>query len=233
MTSKLYLGDCLEILPTLEAGSVDAVVTDPPYGANVATNYRTRKRTALALCNDFAPIVGDSEPFDPSPFLIFPVIVLFGANYYADKLPPSTGWITWDKVDGLASSRALGFNDNADSELIWTSLHVPARIIRHRWMGCMKKSENGKGRVHPTQKPVALMAKIIDHYTRPGDTVLDPFMGSGTTGVACAQLGRDFIGIEIDPDYFAIAEKRIREAEAQLPLPLPENPLMEQTKLDW
>ena len=212
---QLYLGDCLEVLPTLEAGSVDAVITDPPYGAGIATNYKTRKRGALAECNDFAPIVGDFQPFDPSPFLSLRTVVLFGANYYANKLPPCSGWIVWDKLDGLASDRTLGFNDNSDCELIWTNQNRAARIISHRWMGCMKASEHGQRRVHPTQKPVALLVTILEHYTEPGTTILDPFMGSGTTGVACVQTGRNFIGIEIDPGYFDIARQRIERAMLQ------------------
>jgi DNA modification methylase len=220
---KLYLGDCLEILPTLETGSVDAVITDPPYGRDTKTNYRSRKRTALAACNDFEPIQGDDKPFDPSPWLGFPIVALFGANWYADRLPISGAWIIWDKVDGLTSNRAVGFNDNSDCELIWTNKGKAARIIRHRWMGCMKASENGQRRVHPTQKPVAMMVDIINYLTRPSNIVFDPFMGSGPTGIACIRTGRNFIGIEINPDYYAIAEKRIavemekaRQLELQL-----------------
>ena len=211
----LYTGDCLDIMRTLEAGSVDAVITDPPYGIALATNYASRKRTALAACNDFPPIAGDNAPFDPRPLLVFPVVVLFGANYYADRLPPSGGWVVWDKLNGLSSKRAWGFNDHSDCELIWTNQGNAARLIPHRWMGAMKESESNERRVHPTQKPVALMAALIGQYTQPGATVLDPFMGSGTTGVACVQTGRNFIGIEIDPGYAEIARARIEKAQLQ------------------
>lgn len=216
MTVTLYHGDCLDILPTLEAGSVDAVVTDPPYGMDAKTNYKSRKRGALAECNDFPPIEGDAEPFDPLPWLGFPVVGLFGANWYANKLPPSGAWIVWDKLDGLSSEREIGFNDNSDCELMWTNKGKAARIIRHRWMGCMKASEHGQRRVHPTQKPVALMVDIVSYLTQPGATVLDPFMGSGTTGVACVQTGRNFIGIEIDEGYFNIARERIEAAQREM-----------------
>ena len=215
---QLIHGDCLEILPTLAAGSVDAVVTDPPYGIGVKTNYAERGRGALARCNDYKPIIGDDKPFDPTPFLEFDTVILFGANYYADKLPISGGWIIWDKVDGLPSKRPVGFNDNSDCEMIWTNIGNAARIVKHRWMGAMKASENGDRRIHPTQKPIKLMTRIIEYWTNPGDTILDPFMGSGTTGVACAQTGRSFIGIEIDENYFKIAEKRINKARQQLRL---------------
>lgn len=209
----LRLGDCLEILPSIAA---DAVVSDPPYGMRLQTNYADRKRGALAPCNNFVPIVGDDRPFDPAPLLRFKTVVLFGANYYAAALPASGAWIVWDKLDGLQSQREIGFNDNSDCELIWTNKGNAARILRHRWMGAMKASEHNQRRVHPTQKPIALMSQIINHYTRPGDTVIDPYMGSGSTGVACVEAGRSFIGIEINPDYFAIAEKRIEAAAASL-----------------
>lgn len=213
---QLFQGDCLEVMRTLPRDM--AVITDPPYGLAVETNYRERKRTALALCNDFAPIVGDDKPFDPTPFLGFPVVVLFGANYFAKHLPDNGMWLVWDKLDGLRSKRDMGFNDNSDCELIWANRSGASRILRHRWMGAMKASEQDKCRVHPTQKPVSLMKQLIVRYTKPDDTILDPFMGSGTTGVACVQTGRNFIGIEIDPTYFAIAQRRIEHAQMQLPL---------------
>ena len=194
---------------------VDAVITDPPYGMDLNTDYANRQRTSLAQCNDFRKIVGDDKPFDPVPFLDFKVVALFGANWYADKLPISGAWIVWDKLDGLKSDRDIGFNDNSDCELIWTNNGKATRIIKHRWMGAMKGSEQKDRRIHPTQKPVVLMKKIIKHLTEEGDTIFDPFMGSGTTGVACAQLGRKFIGIEIDEEYYKIAEKRIELAYAQ------------------
>lgn len=214
MDYQLFLGDCLEIMPTLP--KVDAVITDPPYGMNLATDYKDRKRGALAQCNNFRPIVGDDEPFDPKPFLIAPVVVMFGANYYAERLPASGAWIVWDKLDGLESGRELGFNDNSDCELIWTNKGNAARIIRHRWMGAMKGSEQDQNRVHPTQKPVEILKQIIRNYTKPNDLILDAYMGSGTTGIAAMLTGRRFIGIEIDPHYFAIAERRIADAARQV-----------------
>jgi len=210
---ELHHGDCLQVMRGLDR--VDAVITDPPYGMDLNTDYANRQRTSLAQCNDFRKIVGDDKPFDPVPFLDFKVVALFGANWYADKLPISGAWIVWDKLDGLKSDRDIGFNDNSDCELIWTNNGKATRIIKHRWMGAMKGSEQKDRRIHPTQKPVVLMKKIIKHLTEEGDTIFDPFMGSGTTGVACAQLGRKFIGIEIDEEYYKIAEKRIELAYAQ------------------
>ena len=211
---KLINGDCLEEMPKLTG--IDAVITDPPYGISLKTNYKERKRTSLAQCNDFKPIIGDDKPFDPKPFLSFKVIALFGANHYADKLPISGAWYVWDKLDGLESKRKVGFNDNSDCELIWTNNGNAARILRHRWMGAMKGSEHAEARVHPSQKPIALMEMLIKALTKQGDTILDPFMGSGTTGVACVRTNRNFIGIEKDPDYFKIAQNRINSAQPAL-----------------
>jgi len=201
----LYLGDCMDVMPTL--GKVDAVVTDPPYGIGYVHSGGGGK---LAKSCSFGgvKIHGDDKTFDPVPFLNFDKVVLFGANHFADKLPPSSGWLIWDKRDGICS------NDQADCEIAWTNLKFPARLIRHLWNGMLKDSERGISRVHPTQKPIAVMEWVIKQVGLP-ETILDPFMGSGTTGVACVKLGRKFIGIELDETYFDIACKRIEEAYKQ------------------
>lgn len=204
-TATLYLGDCLDILPTL--GKVDAVVTDPPYGIGYSHGV-WGGCLAGATRFDHHPITGDSEPFDPAPFLGYGQVVMFGGNHYADRLPPSPCWLVWDKRDGIGS------NDQADCEMAWTNFDRPARLKRHLWNGMLKASERGEPRVHPTQKPIEVMAWCVG-LVDSGATVLDPFMGSGTTGVACARTGRDFIGIEIGPGYFEIAVKRIKAALAQ------------------
>lgn len=205
----LYNGDCLEYMRTLPDKSVDAVVTDPPYGQNYKPGGNSSKN--LRWSREFIgnPVIGDDKPFDPSPYLKYNVVILFGANNYANKLPASRGWIFWDKRCDFVE------NAFADGELIWTNQDVPVRKISHYWRGVIRASENGEKHFHPTQKPVAVMKWIIDRYTKPGETILDPYMGSGTTGVACVQLGRNFIGCEISPEYFAIAEKRIKQAESQ------------------
>lgn len=219
MHTTLYIGDALALLPKIRGLHIDAVVTDPPYGISLLTNNRARRRDALAMANDYAPIAGDDAPFDPTPWLTFPTVVLFGANHFAHRLPPSPAWIVWDKLDGLTSSREFGFNDNSDAELTWTNRNAPLRIIRHRWMGIMKASEHGP-RLHPTQKPVALLRAILRQCTKPNDTVLDPYMGAGSTGVAAIQTNRRFVGVEIDARYFAIAKRRIDAAVAQQALDL-------------
>ena len=207
--ATLYLGDCLEILPTLP--KVDAVITDPPYGISFVHGAGGDGIGGGKYVSRFngVPVTGDERPFDPTPFLtIAPVAVLFGANHYSDRLPAATKWLVWDKRCNLTR------NDFADCELAWTNAKGPARLINHYWNGMMRDSEKGAPRVHPTQKPIEVMKWAIKEV---GDAalVLDPFMGSGTTGVACANLGRKFIGIEIEPKYFDIACERIENAQRQ------------------
>ena len=207
--ATLYLGDCLEILPTLPR--VDAVITDPPYGIAHPCNFAERGRGNLARCNDYSDVHQDDRPFDPHHLLALGVpTALWGGNYFSDKLPPSSGWLVWDKErpDGL---------DQATCELAWTNYVKGARRFRHLWNGMMKASEKGES-YHPTQKPAALARWVLQLSWTPRGTILDPYMGSGYMGVACAQLGRKFIGIEIEPKYFDIACRRIEDAYRQKPL---------------
>ena len=195
----IYLGDCREILPTLP--KVDLVLTDPPYGIG----YRTSaSRSVLAQAHDFSPVYGDDEPFDPSPLLRFPRLIIWGGNHFADKLPASPTWLIWDKRCGIAQ------NDSADCEIAWSNLGGPARVYRHLWMGMLRDSENGET-YHPNQKAIALMRWCIELAGDDIQTVLDPFMGSGTTLRAAKDLGRRAIGIEIEEKYCEIAVKRLAQ----------------------
>lgn len=204
--ATLYLGDCLEILPTLD--KVDAVITDPPYGINENSD-RVASRGKLAKPTDYGSFEWDKKPADKR--IITNAIelskeqVIFGGNYY--DLPPARCWLVWDKVNGT--------NDFADCELAWTNIKGSVRLIKHMWNGMLKDSERGYPRVHPTQKPTAVMEWSIKQCKLEPQTILDPFMGSGTTGVACINLGRKFIGIEIEEKYFDIACERITQAQNQ------------------
>ncbi len=195
----LYCGDCLDILPQLPDGRVDAVVTDPPYGIDWDTDY-TRFTTGFDVKRTkHPPITGDRDPFDPTPLLRFPRAVLWGANHYAERLPRGT-WLIWDKR--FANGQAF----LADGEAAWMSGGHGLYIFTHTWQGCIRSEP----RQHPTQKPVALMGWSVERVG--GATICDPFMGSGTTGVAAVRLGRKFIGIEIERKYFDIAVQRIKDA---------------------
>lgn len=190
----LYLGDCIEILP--ELGRLDAVVTDPPYGIGFAASPTKWQRRAgqSAEAWDDRPIGNLDQVFGKAPAQI-----VWGGNYYA--LRPSRGWLVWFKPDAPPSMASL--------ELAWTSLDQNARLISHSI-----SATNAERVGHKTQKPVRVMEWSLG-FVPAARSILDPFMGSGTTGVACVRLGRRFTGIEIDPDYFDIACKRIEEAYRQ------------------
>jgi DNA modification methylase len=206
----LYLGDCYTIVPTLPP--VDAVITDPPYGIGADKNLRANKRhgAAAVASRDYGEAEWDAEAPDQQSLDIIAkagkYVIFWGGNYF--HFAPSPCWLVWDKDNGD--------NGYADCELAYTNLPRAVRKFRWRWMGMLQELAGAKkeDRVHPTQKPVQLMEWCITLCPEAG-TVLDPFCGSGTTGVACANLGRKFIGIERDPRYFAIACDRIRAAQAQ------------------
>ncbi len=208
MTYRLYQGDCLDVLPTL--AGVDAVVTDPPYGIGknnivpfVRTERNSKGRTGAGDFFDWDETKKTTEVIAAS--RIAKVAVIWGGNYYADVLPAARCWFVWDKLNS---------GNFSDFEMAWTSLDSASKMFRYMWNGMIKRKP--ETRYHPTQKPLDLMRWCVCMATKPGDTVLDPFMGSGTTGVACRMEGRNFIGIELDPHYYAIAERRI--ANAQPPL---------------
>jgi DNA modification methylase len=204
---RLLLGDCMEIMPLLDR--VDAVVTDPPYGINFKGKTRSTKRDDKYAGGHYAQnhknIIGDDKPFDPSHLMGVPCII-WGANNFASKLTDSNGWLCWHKDGGIK-----GFN-MSEVELAYTNFLGSTKHISHLWHGFKRASEMGQKVLHPTQKPIAIMQWCITHLPKDTPTILDPFMGSGTTGVACAKMGRKFIGIELDEDYFNIACKRIEEA---------------------
>jgi len=206
----LYCADCLTILPQLAEGTVHAVVTDPPYGIGYELGSGDHAGVMSARRNVAQPIIGDLMPFDPTPFLQWPCL-FWGANHFAKRLPDIGSWLAWDKTDA-----GRGPADTfIDCDFGWTSIcSIKRNIIRYLWKGiaCVKANENNGRRDHPCQKPTGLMRWCVELITLSQQRILDPFMGSGTTGVACVQLGRRFIGIEIDRQYFDIAVKRISTA---------------------
>jgi DNA modification methylase len=201
--ATLYLGDCREILPTLP--KVDAVITDPPYGIGASAGTGKYGRMKIEAGGDLG---WDAET--PADELIASVIaaggraVLFGGNYF--NLPPTRNYLIWDKGAGFKG------RDFAECEMAWCSWDGNARVLSHDPLA--RGDYRNGNKEHPTQKPVAVMEWAIQH-AGPAGTVLDPFMGSGTTGVACMNLQRAFIGIEREPKYFDIACRRIEDAQRQ------------------
>jgi site-specific DNA-methyltransferase (adenine-specific)/modification methylase len=198
--ATLYLGDCMDILPTLD--KVDAVITDPPYGIN-ENSKKVASRKKLAAPKDYGDFDWDKAP---PPDALIELIrtkgqhqAFFGGNYFT--LPPTSCWLVWDKLNS---------GDFADCELAWTNWPKAVRRLQWRWNGMIR--QGNEERYHPTQKPLEVMKWVIELCPK-SETILDPFMGSGTTGVAAVQMGRKFIGIEREPKYFDIACKRIEDAQ--------------------
>ena len=220
---RLILGDCLEVMPLL--GRFDAVVTDPPYGINMDRGARGGgydgfgngvKRKPKEYAGGW-----DSQRPDPRIFTAFLEAaekhIIWGGNYFTDLVPVSGKWLFWDKCQTMPSF--------SDGEMAWTTL--PGDSVKQFTYNGSGLHAKEKARFHPTQKPVALMEWCLG-FLPAAQTILDPFMGSGTTLVACQRLGRQGTGIELDPEYFDIACRRVDEATrqpdmfVQTPAPTPE-----------
>jgi site-specific DNA-methyltransferase (adenine-specific) len=218
LSVTLHLGDCLDVLKALEPCSVDAVVTDPPYGMGCNLNSKrftggNRALRPVEGRDDWPPVAGDQKPFDPSPWLRYPKVVLWGANHYADRLPKGTT-LVWIKRNDSHFGTFL-----SDAEIAWQKGGCGIYCFRQVFQPPTRAKE-GLGRcAHPMQKPVALMRWCLSRLKlSPGATVLDPYMGSGTVGVACVQMDLNYIGIEISEEYYAIAQRRIEAARNATPL---------------
>lgn len=210
--ATLYLGDCREITPNLQG--VDAVVSDPPYGMDWDTDSTRysggqdrHARSRGKGKKDWQEIAGDKEDFDPSPWLKYPKVVLWGANHYSSRLPVGTTLVWIKKADHLFGTWL------SDCELAWMKGGHGVYAHREPFPPPSRMAENFGSTAHPTQKPIKLMTWAIQKAKATG-LVLDPFMGSGTTGVACAALGLPFVGIEINPTYFETAVDRIGVSQA-------------------
>jgi hypothetical protein len=179
-----------------------ALITDPPYGINAARTRNSAKDGWVDYGCDGWDLERPSREVFDAMLQASDVQIIWGGNYFADYLPVSQQWLSWDKgQDGFSL---------ADFELAWSSQDKACRRINYARSLALKD-----GKQHPTQKPLAVMRWCIEQINPAPDLILDPFMGSGTTGVAAIQMGRKFIGIEREPKYFDIACQRIEQAAAQ------------------
>ena len=230
----LLLGDCVAVMPLL--GRFDAVVTDPPYGQSYrAPKPRTEAASRRGLNGNWVRkgarpspdrVIGDDGPVDLSPlFAMADHVLIWGVHRLSSNLP-SGQWLFWDKRVDLPPI------DQGDGEAAWVNREGPIRIIRHKWSGLIIEpgteesrrvpgTSAAQARLHPTQKPIRVMRWSIEQFPT-AKTILDPFLGSGTTLVACQRMGRAGTGIELDPDYFDIACRRVDEAARQPDLLIPE-----------
>lgn len=214
---RIALADALLVMPLMGDGLADCAVTDPPYGIGADRNQQNRANmqggAALAASADYGASDWDGQTPTQDAFdqlrRVSKHQVIWGGNYFTDKIPVSPSWIVWDKDNGT--------NRYADFELAWTSHKRAARRFRWKWHGMFQEGQphdpnpfNRKEvRTHPTQKPVKLIEWVLREYTDDNDLIFDPYMGSGTTGVACLRTGRRFMGIEINPKYFEDAKHRL------------------------
>jgi DNA modification methylase len=207
---RLLCGDSTNIQHVerlMDGQKADMVFTDPPYGVAVVKNGMVGADFGVAKKGQYAEVIGDDttqtahDAIAICQSLQIPVQVYWGGNYYADKLPPTSCWLVWDKRgdSGIV-------NTFADCELAWTNMTGPARIHKQLWNGMIREGEKDK-RVHPTQKPVALADWAIGQYLK-GETVLDLFLGSGSTLIACEKQRKACYGMEMSPAYCDVIVKR-------------------------
>ena len=202
--NKIYHEDCIEGMKKIPDKSIDLIITDPPYGkrADKGTNgfgSAKNRRYVGGWDNKIPPQVAFDEMLR-----ISKNVIIFGGNYFAHLLPPSNCWIFWDKKGDIAFQ-----NPFADGELIYTTFKKPVKKIVFRQQGFITDSKDK--RYHPTQKPTELLRLLIEMFSEEGDTILDPFIGSGSTAIACINTKRNYIGFELDEHYYNVAVDRISE----------------------
>lgn len=218
---RVLCGDSTEIkqVERLMVGQkADMVFTDPPYGINIVKKNKVGTTSKMgfvgvkdvATARKYKPIIGDNKSFNPQFILeLSNKIILWGANNYASKLPDNSRWLVWDKKDG---KEGLDHNNFSDCELAWTNFkNKSIRIYRHLWSGLLRQGERTdelKQRVHPTQKPVGLCVEIISDFSKIKNILIDPFLGSGSTLIACEKTERTCYGMEIESHYVDITVRR-------------------------
>ena len=210
------IAEILESIEQLLADAhVDLLCADPPYGMNLDTSYANstdNPQKGAKKSRGYRSVHGDNEDFDPSRFFQFfsrvPEQFWWGADYYRKYLPPGGSWIVWDKRVGLED---LDYT-SAEFELCWSKTAHQRKIIRVRWFGlCGTETQDVRERIHPTQKPLEVYARLIEDHSRTGSLIVDPFVGSGTTLVCAEQLGRIAYGCEIDARWLAVTLQRLQD----------------------
>lgn len=223
--TRAYLIDCMEYMATLPDKAFDLAIVDPPYGIGVMTMNYTKSGPVLNRGNTASKRrdyrkqgewdVRPDEKYFRELFRVSGKQIVWGGNYFSDLLPPSKGFICWDKRCHDAMT-----NDFSDCEYAWISEGLGvARMFRYVWNGMIQGNMKEKEeRFHPTQKPVALYKWILSRYAKPGDKILDTHLGSGSSRIAAYDMGFDFVGCEIDKEYFELEEKRFEEHTQQMSL---------------
>lgn len=207
MSYLMIRGDARRL--PIDPKSIDAIVSDPPYGISWDTDYRRFSGGVSENRRRHRPVANDAKPFDPTPWIAFSRVILWGANCYAGTLPIGS-WLIWDKryKDGQAFL--------TDAELAWMKGGHGTYIFAETCQGFLRPEPA----VHPTQKPVSVMRWCIQKLKlKPNSLIVDPYCGSGSTGIAALQEGHRFIGIDLDGDYTRIAQCRIERPHAAIQRP--------------
>ena len=211
--NEAYNIDCMEYMKTLPDKAFELAIVDPPYGIGESGD-KNSSRSCIATSKNYKAFHGDDlKPPDDDYFRELIRVsknqIIWGSNHFISRIPyDSPCWIVWDKDNGL--------NDFADCELAWTSFKTAVRRIRYKWHGMLQENmKNKEVRIHPTQKPVALYEWLLKNYAEQGDKILDTHLGSGSSRIAAYNLGFDFVGCELDEDYFKAQEERFMAHTAQ------------------
>ena len=202
----LYNDDCMNVMKTFKDKQFDLAIVDPPYGIGASEmqmgNNAKKKWSKGKNWDNETPTAEYWEQL----FRVSKNQIVWGGNYF--ELPLTKSWIVWDKNNGES-----GF---ADGEMAWTSFNKPMRIKKIHWTGSASNWEDTNGKIHPTQKPVALYKWLLKNYAKEGDTILDTHFGSLSIGIACHDLGFELTAIELDKDYYKAGKKRLIEHQRQL-----------------
>jgi site-specific DNA-methyltransferase (adenine-specific) len=198
MTSEVFNTDCLEYMRTLPDKAFQLAIADPPYGIG-EDGAKNHSRNNMAKATLYTPKEWDAKAMPQEWYDELRRIsrnqIIWGANHFISHIPfDSPCWVVWDKKNS---------GDFADCELAWTSFPTAVRIFRFMWNGMLQEDMSHKEiRIHPTQKPVALYAWLLKNYAKPGDRIFDPMMGSQSSRIAAYKMGFDYVGCELDKEYF-------------------------------
>ena len=208
-----YNMDCMDGMKEFPDKYFDLAIVDPPYGGVTQGGYMSNTSSVLAKNKEYHTSLWSMKAptleYFKELFRVSSEQIIWGGNYFVDNLKPSQCWIVWDKDNGE--------NHYADCELAWTSFNSAVRKIKFKWQGMLQGNMKLKEtRIHPTQKPVALYKWILSNYAKEGDKILDTHVGSASSLIACRDMGFDYVGFEIDKEYYDMACKRIEEEFAQL-----------------
>ena len=215
-----YNMDCMDGMKQFPDDYFDLAVVDPPYGIGASNYTRGGTQHGHAIAQSKRYTIKDWDSTKPGReyfnelFRVSKNQIIFGGNHLVSKIGlDSSCWIVWDKL--------TGDNNYADCELAWTSFDTAVRKYSFQWKGMFQGDmKNKEIRIHPTQKPVALYKWILSNYAKPGDKILDTHVGSASSLIACYDLGFDYVGFEIDEEYYKLASKRLEEVKAQIRMDL-------------